>query len=236
MKLVGKRLILLGVACVMLVMVTIFLTVAWYTRMVSTAGMEFEVAQWEFMANELVDDFYVNIYQYASLTENKAAPGTAGYVNLELNLGESETDIEYYITVDKTTMSNEFQDRIYFYYEEESSDEESADEESDESTKKLVLFQNQGDDLVGTITLEEPVKTITIYWQWLYEMPEYLDGLENTKSGGIYSAETWDAFDTLVGKNPELYEQYMMATIQVYAVQVEPDTTGDDNLGYPDIQ
>lgn len=217
---VKKRLLLLGVSCLLLVVITVFITVAWYTRMVSTAGMEFEVAQWEFSANEMIDDFTVNIYQYSHVLQDSAgntmvaAPGTAGYIPITLSLGDSEVDIEYYVTVDKTSMSDEFQERIFFYYLDEN------DEEA-----KLQLF-NGVDDLTGIITLTEKTEEINIYWEWVYEVTTAPDGEAYTQT----EIDANNEFDTKVGKNPDDYESDMIATVQIYGVQVEPDSTDAVNV------
>lgn len=252
MKTIHKKVALLGLSCLLLIGVTVYITMAWYTRMVSTAGMEFEVAQWDFTANQMIDDFTVNIYQYSHVLQENgvtqvAAPGTAGYIPITLSLGDSQVDIQYYITVDTSTMSEEFQDRIFFYYTEEVDE----DDTSSSTSKELIAFEGLGEDMTGIITLDEKTKLVYVYWEWIYEVEPseeavlaYLvesdaietdatvDGVDSDRYNAAERTliDQADAFDTLVGKNPDDYASDMIATLQIYGVQKEPDSTDDTNV------
>ncbi len=215
-----KKFFLLGISCTLLIVVIVYMAVAWYTKMVSVSGMEFEVAQWDFNANQLLDDMKINVYQYSTISKANdpnpqlAAPGTAGYIPIKLSADYSETDVEYYITVDKTSMSEEFQKRIFFYYKD--------------SSGNMHEFENKGNDLSGIIKARE-TKTINIYWEWIYELKPTPSGPE-----GSYTAlqqeeiDANNAFDTEVGKNPTLYVPYMNATVKIAGVQVKPVLAGSN--------
>lgn len=209
MRLLEQKFILLILSAILLVAITIYATQAWFTKMTSVSGLRFDVAQWDFAANHLVDDRIINVYQYATLANQVAAPGTAGFIPIELSALDSETDIDYYVTVDKSSMGKEFQDRIFFYYK-------------DETTNLQKPFLNEGGDLAGTL-LRGQTKEITIYWEWIYELKPVPEG-EN----GAYTAEQLaimaehDRYDTLVGKNPALFATLMNARVLIAGAQVQP--------------
>jgi hypothetical protein len=209
MRMIEQKFILLVLSLTLLVAVTFYATQAWFTKMTSVSGLRFDVAQWDFAANQLVDDRIVNVYQYASLANQVAAPGTAGIIPIELSATDSQTDIDYYITVDKSSMGEEFQDRIFFYFK-------------DETTGLQKEFLNEGEDLAGTL-LRGQTKVITIYWKWIYELeliPEGQDDAYTPEQLSIMAEH--DRYDTLVGKNPALFATLMNARVLIAGAQVQP--------------
>jgi hypothetical protein len=116
MKPLRRKLLMLIISFLLLIAAVIYATSAWYTKMVSVADMEFKVARWDFAANQQLDDMVLNIYEYSTLNNQLVAPGTAGYIPIQLTAEGSDTDIDYYITVDKSKMSEEFKKRIRIYY------------------------------------------------------------------------------------------------------------------------
>jgi len=191
----------------LLVSVLIYATTAWFTKMVSVSGMEFSVAQWDFAANQTLDDMIINVYEYASMNGHLAAPGTAGYIPILLSATHSDTDVEYYVTVDDSSMSQEFRDRIYFYYID--------------SGGVQHVFENDGNDMTGVITRGTST-TITIYWEWIYELEFNLPEGQELTEEQQQAIEDHNEFDTRVGQNPSLYAVYMNATVRIAGVQVEP--------------
>lgn len=196
---------MLIISFLLLAAAVIYATNAWFTKMVSSADMKFKVAKWDFTANQEIQDMVINIYEYGSLSGGVVAPGTAGYIPLQLSARNSNSDVDYYVTVDKSAMSDEFKQRIKLSYKDESGMHE---------------FLNEGHDLRGTLEAGK-THTVIIYWEWLYEP------LTGTGSDGkptpaeIYA---FDEYDTRVGKNPALYAKYMNATIKIAGAQVEPVT------------
>ncbi len=206
LKAATVKLILGGVGLLLLLSTLIYMTFAWYTKMVSVSGLKFDVAQWDFTANYAQDDFTVNVFNYSTLTSDKVAPGASGYIPLRLGAGQSDTDVSYAISIDRSSMSEEFRARIFFYY-------------MDGSTKKYIGGSPTSPD-AGKEPIEGEIKKGTnselmIYWEWIYEAP-------TTDADAI--AE-WDAFDTAVGRNPELYEGDMNATLSVIGVEIKPRET-----------
>lgn len=198
---------MLIISSALLVAVLIYATTAWFTKMVSVTGMEFSVAQWDFAANQTVDDMIINVYEYATLNDNLAAPGTAGYIPMTLSATHSDTDVEYYVTVDKSTMSEEFQNRIYFYYLD--------------SNGTRHEFMDDGNDMTGIIPHGTSI-SITIYWEWIYELEFDLQEGQQLTEEQQEAIETHNEFDTKVGENPSLYKQCMNAKVKIAGVQVVP--------------
>jgi hypothetical protein len=211
MKPLRKKLIMLILSFLLLIAVVIYATTAWFTKMVSTANMKFTVAKWDFTADQMLDDMTLNIYDYASLNDNLVAPGTNGYIPIELSAKKSDSDVDYYITVDKSNMSDEFKQRINIYY----LDADSVRHD----------FKNDGNDMSGTLARGTST-TITLYWEWIYE-PTFTSTEDQALTDAEKQAklDAFNAYDTKVGKNPTLYAKYMNATIKIAGVQVVPAAT-----------
>jgi len=206
-----KKGILLAVSIVLLVSATLYLAFAWYTKMTSVSNIEFTAAKWDFRANYSSDSYEINVYNYPRtdasgliVEEGKAAPGTAGFVPVLLSATSSETDVNYSITVDKSTMSKEFQERIYFYSDPLMRDTDILDSEH---------------PLTGTIPHGQAV-TAKVYWKWIYEKRDVPAWASSILPGE--TAEQFDAFDLKVGKNPEQYTPYMGAQLYITGAQTQP--------------
>ncbi len=211
----GKA-VLVAVTLVLLLSVLVFFTVAWYTKMVSVSGMNFQAAQWDFTANFAIDQMVVSVYDYSSLSEDHAAPGALGYIPITLRAIQSDTDIQFTIQVDRSGMSEEFQERIFFFYYKL---DENGDRIQDENGQDLrFYFQGSPTDptvkenMVGVIEKGQTLQ-VQVCWEWLYEAPE---------SATDEQKLAWDEFDTQVGLNPELYAQDMYAKISIAGVEVNP--------------
>ena len=211
MKNIKRKGILLAVSIFLLIAAGVYLTLGWYTKMTSVSGMKFDVARWDFSANYSIGDFQLNVYKYGEVDDGsgkKAAPGTAGKIPVLLSAEGSETDVNYNLTIDKSTMSKEFQERIFFY-----------------SDADMTTMITPDDTLTGTIK-KGGNTTVIIYWKWVYD----ISGIP--KSGGKTAdgydlipnetATTFDEFDTAVGKRPDLYEPQMNATLKISGLQSEP--------------
>ncbi len=232
------KVIITGVILLLLLAAIIPMTVAWYTKMVSVSDLKFEAAKWDFTANFAIDDIKVNVYEYSTLTKEKAAPGTEGFIPLKLSAFQSDTDIEYRVTISKDTMSEEFQQRIFFYYladpTKPRSDisnrvyfvEEDKENGIDATVMKGIIKRpDQKTD--GTIIPTDGTGSVEvmIYWEWIYEAPETINGVAATEEQRI----AWDEFDTEVGKDPERYAKEMTAKITIVGVQVEPAEVTEAN-------
>ncbi len=221
-KTVYTKAILMVVALILLVAALIFFTTAWYTKMVSTAGVNLQAAQWDFTANHTVDAIQVNVYEYESMAKgrHRAAPGTAGWIPVTLGATQSDTDVTYYLSVDKSSMSQEFKERIFFYYYK-----------ADESGNRTKVYLNEKPEsatesiepqMTGTIPAKGQIQ-VKVGWEWIYEAPTSV-----TEPGRT----TWDEFDTKVGRNPDLYESDMAAAIKVMGVEFRHGDPLNQEAGY----
>ncbi len=219
LKVLSFKVVLLGLAFVLALFSCIFMTVAWYTKMVSVSGLEFKTAEWDFTANYAVSGIVVNVYEYSTITDNPeplAAPGTKGYIPLKLSAWQSDTDVSFTLLLDRKTMSEEFQKRIFFYY---CTTTPGGNEISNTETEYKVYLHGSpitpGADqaiMEGTVPRGDSTE-VYIFWEWLYEAPE---------GSTDEVARAWDEFDTNVGKNPAIYVDEMNAKISIAGVQAEP--------------
>lgn len=209
MKDLKKKGILMLVSGLLLVCVLLYSSFAWYTKMTSVHSLVFNLAKWDFNANYQQDSFKVNVYEYSQINSQKAAPGTRGYIPLQLSANRSDADVDYTITVDSSTMSPEFQNRIYFYY---------LDDEDRE-----VVFVAEGEDKTSLIgSLEKNKKeVVNIYWHWLYDYNEYLERNNET------DYEMIELLQTLLDKNEDNVERLINNLENALDV---PGNTGKDRV------
>lgn len=107
---------LVTVSAVLLIMAVVYFATAWYTKMVNVSDLTFNVAQWEFSANNLIDSLVLDVYEYDTLETGYIAPGSAGFIPVDISVADANTSIDYYITLDASGMSEPMQQRIQFYY------------------------------------------------------------------------------------------------------------------------
>lgn len=157
-----KKTVALISSFALLVVLLVAFTYGWYTRMVSVSGIEFKAAKWDFSANYQTDTFKINVYQYAQLTQQKAAPGTSGEIALSLTSKKTDSDVAYMVSLDEKTMSSEFQKRIHFYYLD-----------SDSNPVYFTKADGSTNQMSGTIP-KKTASDVVIYWHWLYDYDEYL--------------------------------------------------------------
>lgn len=208
---IKRKGILLAVSILLLIAAGVYLTLGWYTKMTSVGGMQFDVARWDFSANYSIGDFQLNVYKYSQVdggSGEKAAPGTSGEIPVLLSAESSEADVNYNLTIDKSSMSKEFQERVFFY-------------------KDAAMTQLITPDVTLTGTIKKGNSTtVTIYWKWIYEFKDIpksggktVDGYDLVENE---TSTTFDEFDTAVGKRPDLYEPQMNATLKISGLQSEP--------------
>lgn len=174
MKEIGKKGILLLVSVVLLCCVLLYMSFAWYTKMTSIGGMDFKAAKWDFAANYEVGDFAIDVNSYEETTINPklAAPGTEGSTGLTLRSENSDTAVSYVISVDKSTMAQSFQDRIFFYYIEN-------------GTKKEFSLDGANKSVLQGQILPNGEQEITIYWRWAYDYDEVLEKTDKVQHAAV---------------------------------------------------
>jgi len=221
---VRKKGILLAASFLLLMAAGVYMAFAWYTKVTSASDMMFDAARWEYSANYAVDSFALGVYTspvtdatgtFQAVVDGKAAPGTSGYSPVVLSAANSDAAVGYVLKVDKSTMSPEFQERIYFY----------QDEAMTEPAGKDWGGEDRESDIITGIIPAGSEKTVYIYWKWVYDLAE-LEDMEDGIRTTEQTAEQFDEFDTQVGKNPEKYEPDMRAQILITGSQVQPEETG----------
>lgn len=219
---VRKKGILLIASFLLLLAAGVYMAFAWYTKMTSASDMTFDAARWEYSANYAVDDFSIGVYtspiidtdgdEFVAIVNGKAAPGTKGFCPVVLSAEDSDAAVGYVLKVDKSTMSPEFQERIFFYQDPAMTVPVGTDWGS---------TTEPGNVMTGTIPAGQS-KTVNIYWKWVYDLDE-LTSLDSSIEPLEASAEEFDAFDTMVGKNPERYEPDMRAQLLITGSQISPE-------------
>lgn len=244
-----KKSAMLIISIALLIAAIVLLTYAWYTKFTSVSNIEFDLAEWDYRADYQVDDVVANVYDSAQITRQKVAPGTEGYIPVILSAEKSDADVEYFVRVNRTGMSSEFQQRIGFYYRNGDTLEDFRDKNFDNDT--LIEFDKNNEDthlLAGKITKGQE-KQITVYWRWVYDLREAIQkglairpatveearwtalkaaALDNNTSDDVFyktytpECDAWDEFDTKVGRHPDAYVQEMNAMLKITGAEIKP--------------
>jgi len=89
--------------------------VAWYTRVSNISGLTLDVAGFDVRANYMNGKFLANAEDYMNVQLNKAAPGTIGCLPVLITT-QSETEVQYAITLDLKGVAPEILERLRFFY------------------------------------------------------------------------------------------------------------------------
>lgn len=166
----------LAVLTVMLTVVLIFaMTAAWYTNVVQTSGLIFQVEQWGVDVGAAI---YSNAIQ--------AAPGDEGIVSFVVN--NTGTDIvNVAVSVTKNSMDTIMQRRLYFYVD-------SQQTTNQELVQRVYLTEDTGYDYLlfggGNLTLNEIYHNdAPLKWCWVYDVLGYYVRMEPNSEGALQIAE-----------------------------------------------
>lgn len=150
----------LALVTIVLTIVIIFaMTAAWYTNIVQTSGLTFEVAAWGFDGEITVDD-----------TAIQAAPGDSGIVHLEVD-NDTENIAAISVNVNKSKMASQMQQRLYFYVD--------TQQQRNGETVERVYLNNQESYTYtvfanSSLTLTELMHNdARIKWEWVYDVLGY---------------------------------------------------------------
>ena len=192
----NKKKKILLVAIILLMMLLSFIggkTFSKYVSQIQGAGTA-EIANWIFKVNGKEDIVQsvnlVSTYNNETLINNKIAPGTSGNFNIVVDATGSEVGVDY--TINFLNESEKPQNLVFIHNEQ-----------------KYTNLQELGEDLSGTIDAndENKTRTITIYWEWQYEVGENQNEIHQN-----------DMIDT---KNAKEIENYHF-DINVIGTQVMP--------------
>lgn len=184
------------------------MTVAWYTNIVHTSGLTFEVEPWGF-------DGIVNVLDMDPII---AGPGDDGLIELDVtshsdspsavSVSISKDAMATQVTADGETEGAEMQKRIYFYVDTQMvRNGETMDRVYLNSRESYTynLFSK------GKLTLTEAVHNAPLLkWHWVYDMlGYYVEGYPQTLSDG-FNTESFVVTEYL---RPIEYD-YNLATIE----------------------
>lgn len=173
---VYRQALLVGLV-VLLILVLIFaMSAAWYTNVVKTGDLVFQVEQWGFTGNVEISDVPV-----------LAAPGDSGVIGLTMsNTGNDLVAAD--VSILKTAMSTDMQKRLYFY----------ADTSAvigDETVEQIYLNSSQSYTYEifskGMLSLSETVyNDVQIKWCWVYDvLGYYVQGTLDGTTGKVQVVE-----------------------------------------------
>lgn len=242
-----KKLLLMVSAGLMLLVVLVALGIAWYTRVGNVYSITFEVADYDLAVNRNVDDkFLLNVYEYAEVTNKKMAPGTIGWLPLEISTEYSKVDVAYSIFIESqmaTTIRKHF--RFFVLKETAATTADSEKIETyhygdavaqDQLSKYDLEVLNSPDDVIQGSMKAGSKETLCIYWEW------YLDAEDAGKKGEKFGADAsakdwsalteeekksnssaWDELDTDIGRYPQKYADAMEFYLYTSGTQIKPN-------------
>ena len=180
-KAVKRQGALLAVSVLLLMVLGVYATIAWYTRLTNVTGLTFDAADFDFRAQYVTDSFLIDVNDYMNVENQKAAPGTQGIIPILVSAENSGTDVDYSININKEGMAPELEERIRFYY---------YSEDADGSIREHTLG-NGADDIRGTLPAGTSERTEYLYWEWMYtaDITPVLEAPDG--SGG------WTAYETI---------------------------------------
>lgn len=173
---VYRQALLVGLVLLLIVVLIFAMSAAWYTNVVKTGDLVFQVEQWGFNGKVEVSDVPV-----------LAAPGDSGIIGLTMtNTGNDM--VAAAVNILKSTMSTDMQKRLYFY----------ADTSvmlNDESVERVYLHSQQSYTYEifskGVLSLSETVyNDVQIRWCWVYDvLGYYVQGKWDEASGKMQVSE-----------------------------------------------
>ncbi len=150
----------LAVMTVILTVVIVFgITAAWYTNVVHSGGLIFEVEQ-----------MGVNVDATVSSDTFTAKPGDDGIICLEAaNDGGAPVDIT--VSINKANMDEEMQKRLYFYVDAQQTANEETTQRSYLTASEGYTYRVQGGN---SLTLTEQYHNASqLKWCWVYDVLGY---------------------------------------------------------------
>lgn len=153
----------LAVLTIVLTLVIIFsMTAAWYTNIVETSGLVFEVESWGYSGEVLISDKVV-----------AAAPGDSGVVGLTVSGANEESSeiLDVKVNVTKDAMRDEMQQRMFFYVD-------TAATENGENVERVYLSSLKDYSYTlfsgGSILMNDDFSNVpALKWQWVYDVLGY---------------------------------------------------------------
>lgn len=156
----GQKRTLLVAVLLLLVGVTAYFGASTYAKYVSEITgnkAEVKVAKWDFVDDNETQEFEIelaNAVDESTLVEDRIAPGTSGSFKIVLNNKDTETGVDFTVTLDSITNKPT---NLKFY-------------RNNDFTGEVVPGTTQ---ITGQLEANDATDLeIPIYWQWAYETAE----------------------------------------------------------------
>ena len=218
----------LAATFILLVILIVVGTVAWYTRLATVQGMTFNVAKFGIGASSVDKDDTLQIYvdDFLNVQKDKAAPGTGGVIPVKVSLmTDDEVGADYTVSLDLSGVAPEFLQRLRFYYYTKDSNgdgkpdrhelggtrytyTESGDNYTRSSEAKKDKELEEGgyyESITGSLDSTNQEKYEFIYWEWIYELDKDVYNLStgewetNEATASDSDKEAHNEFDTAIG-------------------------------------
>ena len=168
---VYRKAVLAGLTVLLTLVLIISMSAAWYTNVVKTSDLVFQVEKWGFSGNVEVSDVPI-----------LAAPGDSGVISMTMTNTGSNL-VEAQVSILKSTMSTDMQKRLFFYAD-------TTAVSGGETVERIYLNsrQNYAYNIFSQdiLTLSETVyNDVQLKWCWVYDVLGYyvqgtLDETTNT--------------------------------------------------------
>ena len=160
-----RRGLTLGVALALLIGVLIAGTVAWYTQLSNITGMTMKAAKIDIRANYVDQDDIVLLQAGDYLNSKNAGPGTRGILPIRMDAPNSDSAIDYTLSLNFDAMADEFKNRLRFYYYLEKNG----------TTYEVTIDPATAATVDSVISGNLPIDGVNyeyLYWEWVYELDD----------------------------------------------------------------
>lgn len=238
-----RRQIFLVIAVLALVFVLIFaITVAWYTNVTRTNGLQFKTETWGFSEEN------ISIGNVDPETPFSIRPGSEGIIPLRVDNTTNYQTVKAVVNADKTTMADaELQKRVFFYIDESKTcffpdpESEEQGEETEEATgTETISRQYLGKERVNSYTYtilggnslmlsENYQSDAPLKWYWVdtlegyyfrgtvtennVEEQEYLRPIEYELDNATFDEETSAFLAILLNNETVLKNDYLQSVV-----------------------
>lgn len=186
---VKGQLIMTGCALLLVIVLIFAMSVAWFTNVAQTGGLQFQTEAWGF------DIENIKISQTGAMYQ--LSPGSVGFVPLTIDNSSSSSAVNAVVNIDKTGIRPEMQQRIFFYvdaaetYSFGTNDEVSAEAEGisalaenegtyTETVTRIYLGSEEAESYKYSVPAGEILTLTEAYysdaplkWEWVYDMTGY---------------------------------------------------------------
>ena len=169
-----KGQLIMTAGALLLVVVLIFaMSVAWFTNVAQTSGLQFQTEAWGF------DIEKIQISQTGAMSH--LSPGSVGFVPLTIDNSSSSSGINAVVNIDKREINPEMQKRIFLYVDTARTYSFGTGEEAYTETVSRIYLGNEETEsykyfIPGgeMLTLTEAYYSdVPLKWEWVYDMEGY---------------------------------------------------------------